>query len=218
MKSFIRSLSAPAEFCLVLTIGFGLGLVSQIRAIAHSHPILMSDRTVLHASGLDLLCLCIILWIGRIRGWSIATFGWRISWKGTAAGILLFIPATMVNILVSIALAGINAPRAGITVTRLAVPVIILLVVINPFFEEVLEAGYLIHSLRRYGMWPAVLASGLFRGLLHSYQGFGGVAVMFASGMVFALVYWRWRQLWPLVVAHALQDFIGLMYVTHCAA
>ena len=67
------------------------------------------------------------------------------------------IPATMVNILVGIALAAIHTSRAGFTVTGLAVPVIILLAVINPFFEEVLEAGYFIHSLRRYGMWPAVL-------------------------------------------------------------
>jgi membrane protease YdiL (CAAX protease family) len=217
VKPLIRSLSAPAEFCVVLFIGFGLGLVYQFWAIAFRHPILIDDRHVLPSLGLDLLVLGIILWIGRIRGWSIATFGWRVSWKGTAAGILLFIAATILKILVSISLAGIHAPRAGFSVTGLTVPVIVILTIINPFFEEVLEAGYFMHSLRWSGMWPAVLASSVFRGLLHLYQGLDGATAIFASGVLYALVYWRWRQLWPLVVAHVLDDFLGLLYITHYA-
>ena len=217
VKSFIRNLPAPTEFCLILFIGFGLGIVYQCWAIAFRHPISISDRHVLPNLGLDLLYLGIILWIGRIRGWSISTFGWRISWKGTAGGILLFIAATIVKILVSLSLTAIHSPRAGFVVAGLTVPVIILLAVINPFFEEVLEAGYLIHSLQRFGMWPAVLACGAFRGLLHLYQGVDGAASIFAGGLLFGLVYWRWRQLWPLVVAHSLDDFIGLLYLRHVA-
>jgi membrane protease YdiL (CAAX protease family) len=218
VKSFIRNLPAPAEFCLVLIIGFGLGLIYEFWTIALRHPILISDRHVLPALGLDLLYLGIILWIGRIRGWSISSFGWRISWKGTAGGILLFIAATMVKILVSVLLAGSRSQRPGFTVAGLSVPVIILLAVINPFFEEVLEAGYFIHSLQRFGMWPAVLVSSIFRGLLHLYQGFDGAASIFTGGILFGLVYWRWRKLWPLIVAHSLDDLIGLLYLTHHAA
>jgi len=161
--------------------------------------------------------LCIILWIGRIRGWSISNFGWRISWKGTAAGILLFIGATVVKLLVLVLLAAVHPQRPGFVIAGLTVPVIFLLAVINPFFEEVLEAGYFIHSLQRLGMWPAVLASSVFRGLLHLYQGVDGAAAIFAGGILFGLVYWRWRQLWPLVVAHSLDDFIGLLYLRHAA-
>lgn len=218
MKPFIRSLSAPTEFCVVLLIGFGLGLVYQIWAIVFRHPVFLDDRHLLPSLGFSLLTLAVILWIGRIRGWSIATFGWRVSWKGTATGILLFITATVLEILVSISLAGVHAPRAGFTVTGLTVPVIIVLAIINPFFEEVLETGYFLHSLQRYGMWPAVLASSGFKGLLHSYQGLDGAASIFAGGILYGLVYWRWRQLWPLVLAHALNDFLGLLYLTHYAA
>jgi membrane protease YdiL (CAAX protease family) len=30
-------------------------------------------------------------------------------------------------------------------------------------------------------------------------------------GLVFAMVYWRWRLVWPLIVAHGVMDFMGLM-------
>jgi len=111
----------------------------------------------------------------------------------------------------------IHPEESGFTVIGLTVPVIFVVSVINPFFEEALESGYIIHSLQRYGLWPAVLASGAFRGLLHLYQGFNGALSIFVLGVVFGLVYWRWRQLWPLIVAHFLCDFIGLLYLTHCA-
>ena len=217
VKPFIRNLPASAEFCLVLFIGFGLSIIYQFWAIAFRHPISISDRHVLPGLGLDLVYLCIILWIGRIRGWSISTFGRRISWKGTAGGILLFIAATVVKLLVVILLSAVHPQRPGYVIAALSVPVIFLLAVINPFFEEVLEAGYFIHSLQRFGMWPAVLASSVFRGLLHLYQGVDGAASIFAGGALFGLVYWRWRQLWPLVVAHSLDDFIGLLYLRHAA-
>jgi membrane protease YdiL (CAAX protease family) len=217
VKQFIRSLSAPAEFCLVLLIGFGASIAFEGWSIAHRHVTVINDGLILNTLVLELLELAAILWIGRIRGWSISTFGWRISWKGTAAGILLFTTATTVKILVSISLSAIHSERPGFMVAELTVRVIILLTVINPFFEELLEAGYFIHSLRRYGMWPVVLVSSLFRGILHLYQGFDGAAAIFAGGVFIGLAYWRWRQLWPLVVAHSLDDFLGLLYLRHAA-
>jgi hypothetical protein len=39
-------------------------------------------------------------------------------------------------------------------------------------------------------------------------------------GVIYGLVYWRWRQLWPLVVAHSLQMLFalpGMRYVTPAA-
>ena len=218
MKPFIRSLSAPAEFCLVLFVAFGLDYAYQIWTIAHGRPILINDRSVLPSLGLDLLELGIVLWIGKIRGWSISTFGWHISRKGTAAGIVLFIVTVIAKIIVAILLAPIHSQQPSGVVFGLTLPFIFLLAVINPFYEEVLEVGYFIHSLQRFGMWPAILASSIFRGLLHVYQGIDGLVAMFVMGILYGLLYWRWRQLWPLVVAHTLDDFLGLLYVTHHAA
>jgi membrane protease YdiL (CAAX protease family) len=95
----------------------------------------------------------------------------------------------------------------------LTLPFIILNSVTNPLFEELLEAGYLISALHKLGMWPAILAGALIRAFLHAYLGASGAMAVLATGVIFGLVYWRWRQLWPLIVAHALLDFLGLMHV-----
>jgi membrane protease YdiL (CAAX protease family) len=217
VKTFIRNLPVPAEFCLVLFVGFGLGNIYIVWTMARQGVMTISDGIALGLLVLKLLELGVILWIGRIRGWSVSTFGWQISWKGTAIGILLFIAAAMVKILALISLARIHSPGPGLVIAGLTVPVIILLALINPFFEELLEGGYFIHSLQRYGIWIAVLASSVFRGALHLYQGFNGAAAIFAGGILFGLAYWRWQQLWPLVVAHFLDDSIGLLYFRHAA-
>ena len=61
-------------------------------------------------------------------------------------------------------------------------------------------------------MWTAVLAGALFRASLHTlYVSFYVVAVNFAIGVIFGLVYWKWRRLWPLFIAHALFDFYALL-------
>ena len=217
VKSFIRNLSAPAEFCLVLFICFGLGIGYQTWAIINRHLVLLNNRHLLVTVIMELFYLALIFWIGRIRGWSLAAFGWQVSWKWTGAGILLFLAVTAAQIFVIVVANVIHPEESGFTVIGLTVPVIFVVSVINPFFEEALESGYIIHSLQRFGLWPAVLASGAFRGLLHLYQGFNGALSIFVLGVVFGLVYWRWRQLWPLIVAHFLCDFIGLLYLTHRA-
>ncbi len=104
---------------------------------------------------------------------------------------------------------------ARFTAAGLTVPFIVHLSVINPIFEEVLEVGYFVHSLRSYGMWAAVLASALFRAFLHMYQGVNGMLCIFVIGLIFGWTYSKWRQLWPLVIAHALWDFFALLTFTH---
>jgi membrane protease YdiL (CAAX protease family) len=101
---------------------------------------------------------------------------------------------------------------------RLAVLPILLASLINPVYEEALGTGYFIHQLKRFGMWPAVLASAAFRGLLHFQFGVNSVPVLFAMGVIFGLVYWRLRQLWPLIVAHSLADLLALFYASYHAA
>jgi hypothetical protein len=101
---------------------------------------------------------------------------------------------------------------------ELTVPFIILFSMANPFFEELMETGYFIRSLQGFGMWPAVLASAFFRAFLHAHLGIFGAMNIFVMGVLFGLVYWRWRQLWPLIVAHSLMDLIGLLYLAHHAA
>jgi membrane protease YdiL (CAAX protease family) len=56
----------------------------------------------------------------------------------------------------------------------------------------------------------AVNISAAIRLSYHLYQGVAGVLALVPTGLVFAIWFVRTRQLWPLIVAHAVIDFVGL--------
>ena len=216
MISFLRHLSAPAEFCLVLFLGFGVQIHSAVRAIVGQRKrpapgqVQLSNADVLRTVAVELVSLGATLWFGSIRGWSLATFGLHISWKGTAAGVLLFAGLLVAGTLLSSAL-NLFHPRKAITrFVGMTLPFAVLLSVVNPIFEETIESGYFIHALQHFGMWPAVLASAVITCFLHAYLGIDAVADVLLPRVIFGLVYWRWRQLWPIVLAHSLLDFLAL--------
>jgi uncharacterized protein len=216
LKSIIRDLSAPAEFCLILLVGFGPLVIFQFPNLFRSRPVVINNAGVLWFPLVELALLIPILWIGKLRGWSFSTFGSKISWKATGAGILLFLVAESVMVGVTYGAGIIHpAPAPAVAAGRLAVLPILLISLVNPVFEEVLETGYFIHQLKQFGMWSAVLASAAFRGLFHLQFGINTVLSAFAMGAIFAFVYWRWRQLWPLIVAHSLADLLPLFYASY---
>ena len=225
MKSFIRNLSVPAEFCLVILLSFGVWIYGSIRVMA-AHLMQVAPPLAQFSNGelffgivvYEIVILAILFWIGRIRGWSFATFGLRVSWKLTGAGFLLLFVTFVALVIVAVVAntihpAGTSPKLNGGVTWFFVIPVLI----INPFFEELLETGYFIHRLQRYGMWPAVLTTALFRGGLHAYLGFNGALSLFGMGLIFGLVYWKWRQLWPLIIAHSLGDLIFLLPIIRAA-
>jgi membrane protease YdiL (CAAX protease family) len=225
MKSFIRNLSGPGEFCLILLICFGLSIFTGIRGfVSHltnvAKPVLLTDFKLLLLVGYQLVAVAIVVWIARVRGWSIATFGWRISWKWTGAGILLLIVTLVAVTFQTVLFNYLNPPNGKVDPLAnggLTLPFIILLSIINPVFEELMEVGYFVHALKRYGVWPAVLASAFFRALLHGYGGFNLAATVLLIGLIFGSAYAWWRQLWPLILAHAIMDFFALYRLLHIA-
>ena len=94
------------------------------------------------------------------------------------------------------------------------VPVLVLSAAQNAALEEVVMIGYLFTRLRQL-RWrvPVVVGfSALVRGSYHLYQGYGGFAGNLIMGVIFALVYLRWRRVTPLIVAHTVLDvaaFVG---------
>jgi uncharacterized protein len=218
MKSFIRNLSAPAEFCLILFVGFGPFIALQLWNCVQSKRVAISNGGVVAFPIVELVLLAAVLWIGKIRGWSLVAFGSRMSWRGTGSGILLFVVAEAAMISVTMEAQIIHPEQSPITVGRLAVLPVLLISIINPVFEEVLGTGYFIHSLQRFGMWPAILASAVFRGGYHLQFGVNAALGVFAFGVIFGFAYWRWRQLWPLIVAHLLADLFALFYGSYHAA
>ena len=222
MKSFLRNLSPPAEFVLVVLVCFWWGIAgsivaifSRFRGVSSTAP--FTDRGALTLVILELSSLAVTFWIGRIRGWSFRSFGLQPAWRSTGTGILLCIAAASARY-VGAALANAIFPESVHLLpvaSHVSLPMLILTLAINPVFEEMIETGYFVRSLERHGMWVAVLASALFRAFLHAHLGVNAIVVVFPIGLIFGFVYWRRRQLWPLVVAHVLFDLYALFPRSH---
>jgi membrane protease YdiL (CAAX protease family) len=83
----------------------------------------------------------------------------------------------------------------------------------NAFLEEVVVVGYLMTRLREMS-WtvPATIAaSALIRGSYHLYQGFGAFVGNAIMGVVFALVFLRWKRVYPLIWAHTILDIVAFV-------
>ena len=222
MKSFIRNLSPPAEFFLVVLVCFwwGIGgsivaILSRSRGVGSPDP--FTDRGALTLVILELSSLAVTLWIARIRGWSLRSFDLHPAWRSTGTGILLLIAIVSARYVGAVLTNAIFPGSVHLlpVASHVSVPMLILTLAINPVFEEMIETGYFVRSLEPYGMWVAVLASALFRAFLHAHLGVNAIVVVFPIGLIFGFVYWRRRQLWPLVVAHVLFDLYALFPRSH---
>ena len=97
----------------------------------------------------QLLVLALVfLYIGRIRGWSFASFGFQIYWKLTGLGVLLFVPAKLIFVLRRM---NVSPNTAGLLAGQIALPIIIISSIIMGIFEELMEVGYIIKVTEKYG-------------------------------------------------------------------
>jgi membrane protease YdiL (CAAX protease family) len=98
------------------------------------------------------------------------------------------------------------------------IPVLILSAAQNALLEEIVVIGYLFTRLRQLA-WNAaaiIALSAVIRGSYHLYQGIGGFVGNLIMGVIFGLIYLRWKRVGPLVVAHTLLDiaaFVGYALV-----
>jgi membrane protease YdiL (CAAX protease family) len=115
---------------------------------------------------------------------------------------------------------GINTEvqASGLTDNWWTIPVLILSAVQNALLEEIVVVGYLFTRLRQLAWHPvAIIAlSAIIRGSYHLYQGIGGFIGNLIMGVIFGLIYLRWKRVGPLIVAHTLLDitaFVGYALV-----
>ncbi len=92
-------------------------------------------------------------------------------------------------------------------------PVLVLSAFQNGLLEEVLVLGYLLTRLERLGVRPgrAIAISATLRGSYHLYQGLGGFFGNAVMGVIFGVLFYRWRRAAPMVVAHTLIDAVAFI-------
>jgi membrane protease YdiL (CAAX protease family) len=217
LAGYIRSLSPTMELWIVLLVAFAL-------PIARSQMYLL-DPTGFEPSNLRGLVIeesAVLLALGyflSIRGWDFAGLTAHPSWLDGLMGVvfsLMFMQAW------SVAWRGLQffvpqfllASNTEFTL-GLDFPTLLAICVINPIFEELLVCGYVISAVSaRYGLNFAIGTSVFIRCAYHTYQGLEGVGCMMLLGIFFAIWFVRTGRLWPLIIAHAVGDFLGLVRST----
>jgi len=93
------------------------------------------------------------------------------------------------------------------------IPVLILDAAQNGILEEVLVLGYLLRRLDQLGWAPgkAIALAAVVRGSYHLYQGFGGFIGNAVMGVIFGVLFLRWRRVTPMIVAHTVIDAVAFI-------
>jgi membrane protease YdiL (CAAX protease family) len=84
--------------------------------------------------------------------------------------------------------------------------------VVNAVFEEMLWLGLGVAAMHAAGvrLGMAAMISVLLRTLVHIYQGPLALIGVLPLGAAFTAYYVRTRRMWPVIVAHALQDLLAI--------
>jgi len=212
----IQRLSANAELFLVNVLCFGpFAALSIIGLIERKELTVFDDRRALLTLGIEIVCGSIALLLLRARGWKLSDLGFRITLPQTLAGMLLlfgsnFIVASIVELVR--AATGVDASAVTSSEAHVTWPVLIVLTLINPLYDEILSVAYNVEAASKaHGAAFAITLSATVRFICHLEQGPISAVTILPFGLIFAFVYWRWRVVWPLVVAHAVMDFVGLV-------
>ncbi len=214
---------SPFEFGLVICTAFGwytlTAVFSLIFSLTHTaveySGSAYGDTHLLGVVLYEALITPALLAILYARGWRIADFRLGVSSGATVLGIVICLAAYFVDGVVDLALRLIFPLMQSETgsIARSAGPAIIsvvLLSIVNPVFEELFVAGYVIEALRqRFGVTTAINVSVVIRASYHLYQGVPAFPFHVAYGLLQGYAFVRYGRLWPLIVSHALLDFFA---------
>ncbi|MBQ3138578.1 MAG: CPBP family intramembrane metalloprotease [Ruminococcus sp.] len=139
------------------------------------------------------------------------SFWWVVRWIFIA---IFFIYGTSLatNLLFMLieALTGVKLTQTDFSAENNAISKVVNILCITfmaPIFEEILIRGGMLNNAKRYGSWSAVIATGLFFGLLHmNYPQVPFAAVM---GIVAAFILLKTKSIIPTIVIHFIINSIG---------
>lgn len=177
----------------------------------------------------DMLCMIPIIYflipVLKDSWYHFSEYPSKILWKG----ISLYIPQLLTNAILQtiiVALVGVNNGANQETAMFLfksapwtiAIPAIC----IAPFIEEGIFRGIIFRELRRYGFWPAALASGFSFGLLHcvgdilsaNWAGALYIFVYATMGIFMCKAYENSKNIFGAISLHMFSNIIAVLSMT----
>jgi membrane protease YdiL (CAAX protease family) len=229
MRQYLQALPPAAEFAIVVLGAFGILLLMTLLTLVSRTGAADPDSTGWY-TGEHLLSVVVyelpvgaaVLGFMRLRGWSLARLGLRITARETLVGFGLAFLAELACYAALFALVMASPDLTKAMVASQAKPggfglwIVLVLSIVNPAFEETFVCGYVVAALKeRADVSTAITISVAIRLLYHLYQGPLAFVGVVPFGFVLAWWYARTGRLWPVIVAHALADFVALVgYVT----
>jgi uncharacterized protein len=225
MRERILKWSERTETVLVLVIAFGTAVPRSLYTLLFPAQVFgrgappINGPHLLWTLAYEIAVGAVLAGFLRIRGWTWKRLGFQPHWRDLLWAVaLLFVTYTAYYVL-SLAVVTVwpgfyqLALNTHLVATHIAWPILVAISIINPVFEEVFLCGYVVAAVKdKTGAALAINVSAGIRLLCHLYQGPVGVMSLVPEGLIFATWFARTGRLWPLIVAHALQDLLGLLY------
>lgn len=213
----IKSISNRSEFLIVIICAFGLPIFTSVMAFisGNTESVSMTDRELYFTIILECVVLVLLGGFLKARGWTLRGLGFRFNVLDPAIAFLLLIGAYL-SVIVVLMFSAVflfqEVPEQPV-VADVSVGVAILVSIINPVFEELFVLGYVVSffKLTKKDFWLAVSISVLIRVSYHLYQGVYGLLSILPVGVIFTIWFARTGRIWPVIIAHAAIDLIGLM-------
>ena len=218
MQEYVKSISPGVEFSIVVLVAFGYFIVGSILSLLLPH----STGMPITQSHLFFLMIyepivVFILWkFLSLRGWNLKQIGFSPDLYDSMVGVGLFVITYLVNFFVLIIFVpfsqGIYDQVTNMVEPNLGLSTVLAVSVINPIFEEVFVCGYIVTALKKFrSVTFAINVSIAIRLAYHLYQGVIGVISIVPLGFLFTYWFARTGRIWPLIVAHGIFDYFGLV-------
>ncbi len=212
VRRYLQKLSTGSEFAVVILGAFGTALLATfVQLLFHTKAPRLSSGEVWQIVVYEAIVFTLLAAFLGARNWSSDDIGLRPSLRDTLIGSGLALAAFLLWLALALVFADDPQPAAAAGPT-LPLALVVLISVVNPVFEETFVTGYVITVLKRHDhVFAAIGISVALRVLYHLYEGFDALIGIAPGALLFAAWYARSGRLWPVIVAHALLDFVALL-------
>lgn len=222
MENFFKNMSPTAELITVITAAFGLSILWSVLGFVNmffGSPVqyaLFTDASLIETMIMEIIIFAFITSFLKTRN-NPLNFSNNAKLRNVLGMSLIILIAYYVfyySMIFAITALYPNTFASSMTISagqnKLSLIVILLMSIINPVFEESIVIGYIVPALQsRKGVFFALNISVLIRVLYHLYQGPIAIISIVPMGILFVYVYKKWNNIWPLIIAHGIMDFIA---------
>lgn len=206
---------ATFEMVIVLGMAFGIPIANSLQRFSLAWPSTQWStfgliRMVLHE---NFALLCVAFVFVRHR-WQLSDLALQKPEKPIRRGMGLYLADRITifviffsSFLYYFVLLGNDVPaRVGDGNASVHIAARLLLVLVNPFYEEIIVVGYIFAAMRKAGFSDnnASVVSIVIRMSYHLYQGVAAFVFILPMSLLFTYAFRKWGNIWPLIIAHML--------------